>query len=171
MNAREKNELARASAVILRFPRKRGRPRSEYTGHDTGTPELVMKRAHGQTTEALDMCLERGVITRSQHWCGIHLRWLYTLRHGAPNVRALDPSDPGGMDIKTDDPEWRAAREKEYHEAVQKLAGSGHMTLLLALCVYNEPPRGLRNASDARAAQTLSRLREGLDILADYWRR
>ena len=165
------------SADILRFPRKRGRPRKPLPCHDTGTPELVMKRLLGETAEALDLCLERGLITRQQHWCGIHLRWLYTLRHGAPSVRAIDPTHLGGVDIKTDDPQWREAREKEFHNAVAVLAASGHALIVMNICIYNERPRflsmyrpvKLKECRDTK--KTITGLQEGLEVLSNHWER
>lgn len=166
-----------AKATILTFPRKRGRPKSTRPTVDTGTPELVMKRLMGVTAEALDLCLERGIITNEQHWCGIHLRWLYTLRHGVPSVRAIDPTHLGGNESKMDDPEWREAREKEYHEAMKKLHRSKHAQLLLDICIYNHRPNflSLHKPVSIKKAEALSALieglREGLDILINEWRR
>lgn len=138
---------------------------------------MVMKRVFGLTAEALDLCLERGIIRDEQHWCGIHLRWLYTLRHGVPSVRAIDPSHFGGGEPKNEDPEWRAAREKEYNEAITLLTRSGHALLLLNLCVYNERPKYL-NFSPAEIKTTLpyitdsiARLRDGLDNLVNLWKK
>jgi hypothetical protein len=168
-------ETPRPSAIILRFPRKRGRPKSIPRGTDYGTPELSLKRLRGETAETLDLCLERALITREQHWCGIHLRWLYTLRHGAPSVRAIDPTHLGGIEPKPEDPEWRGAREKEYHEAIKKLADKGNVPLLMNLCVYNERPKFLnlrQPAPGKRLTETetmLRDLRAGLDILAKLW--
>ena len=99
------NSESLQSAIILHFPRRRGRPKSVHHGIDRGTPELAQKRLRGETTETLDLCLERGLITPQQHWCGIHLRWLYTLRYGAPGVRSIDPTHTKGIEIKTDDPQ------------------------------------------------------------------
>ncbi len=164
------------TAVILKFPRRRGRPRTEPRMHDTGTPELVMKRLKNETAETLDLCFERDLITREQHWCGIHLRWLYTLRHGAPSVRAVDPTHFGGLELRPDDPEWRQARELEYHEAIRKLSASGHSVLLLNICVHNERPaflfpRKMNNANAYRNSLMIDLLREGLDVLATLWKR
>ena len=132
-------------AIILSFPKRRGRPKSTRTTHDRGTPELLIKRQQGETLEALDLCLERRIINDRQHWCGIHLRWLYTLRYGAPGVRAIDTTHLGGFDITVDDPLWRGAREKEYHEAIALLAQSGHALLVMNLCIYNERPLFFKN--------------------------
>lgn len=163
-------------ATILHFPRKRGRPRNPKPMHDSGTPELAMKRARQETSEALDLCLARELITPEQHWCGIHLRWLYTLRYGAPGVRALDPTHMGGREIKLDDPDWRESREAEYAEAVQALNQQRLGSVLLGLCVHNERPPFLtisatsRKAADANL-RTLNHIREGLDMLSKLWRR
>ncbi|MDE3016959.1 MAG: hypothetical protein KGI29_08600 [Pseudomonadota bacterium] len=163
--------------AILRFPRRRGRPRTTQRNHDTGTPELVMKRLLGETAEALDLCLERGIITQQQHWCGIHLRWLYTLRYGAPGVRAIDPTHLGGLDTKIDDPLWRGAREKEFHEAMAALAKSGHAPLMMNVCIYNERPRFLslhKPVKPERCRETskmIDSLRDGLDVLSNHWHR
>jgi len=158
---RERDE--QKSATILYFPRKRGRPKSAQKGSDSGTPELAMKRLLGETAETLDLCLERGIINAQQHWCGIHLRWLYTLRYGAPGLRAIDPTHIGGMEVKIDDPEWRIAREKEYSDAIKKITVSGHALLLMNLCIYNERPKFLNLTS-----QTMNKdLKETTEMLAN----
>ena len=176
MNLREGE--SKPQAVILRFPRRRGRPKKPARPKsDCGTPELVMKRLLGQTAEALDLCLERGIIDREQHWCGIHLRWLYTLRHGAPGVRAIDPTHLGGIDIKRDDPDWREKREKEYHEAMKKLAKSGHAALVMSVCIHGERPKflSLKKTVDFKKQQKLSQmitdLKDGLNVLVKHWGR
>jgi len=164
-------------AIILSFPRKRGRPRITRPSVDTGTPELVLKKLMGMTTESLDLCLEREIITPEQHWCGIHLRWLYTLRHGAPGIRAIDPTHLGGLENKIDDPEWRAARENEYHDAMKKLHQARHAQLIVSICIYNErlPFLSLHTPVTPKKAQAASQmieeLRHGLNILVDEWRR
>ena len=164
------------TATIIPFPRKRGRPKSVHQGPDLGTPELAMKRLLGLTAEMLDLCRERGIITDKQHWCGVHLRWLYTLRNGAPNVRAIDLTHIGGMETKIDDPEWRAAREQEYHDAVKKLSVTRHAIQLMNICIYNERPIFL-NLKKPKPGIELDEItdamhsfRAGLDILVKLWR-
>jgi hypothetical protein len=158
-----------------RKPKGRGRPRSALIGVDLGTPELIMKRVQGQTAEILDLCLERGLITAQQHWCGVHLRWLYTLRHGAPSLRALDPNHLGGHSPKCDDPDWRLNREQEYREAMQALALSGQVPLVMNVCVYNERPLFLTASRGRlqiiRANEALTGLIDGLEILVKLWGR
>jgi hypothetical protein len=135
-----------------------------------------MKKLLGETAETLDLLLERSIITPEQHWCGIHLRWLYTLRYGAPVIRTIDPTHIGGHDVKPEDPQWRAARELEYHEAVRNLTSGGYVALLLKLCVHNERPRFLNQTKLSKrytneAVDMIMELRNGLDILAALWGR
>lgn len=163
------------SAVILKFSRKRGRPRSAIKTIDLGTPELIQKRRMGETSETLDLCLEMRLISTKQHWCGVHLRWLFTLRYGAPNVRAIDPTHTKGMDIKTDDPQWRIKREKEYHDALTEITRSGHALLLMNICIYNERPKLLSQstkatkANNSEMADFKNKLQSGLEVLNALW--
>jgi hypothetical protein len=162
------------SSTILTFPRKRGRPRKILQGRDNGTPELNAKKISGETTEAIDLCLSRDLITTEQHWCAIHLRWLYTLRYGAPTVRALDPTHLGGIEAKVNDPEWAALREKEFSDAITLLNGYGYARLLMQVCIYNECPSFLKKPTlsaekSALANSFLHNLRSGLDVLVEHW--
>jgi hypothetical protein len=138
---------------------KRGRPKlPRLPMNDTGTPELVMKRLRSETTEMLDMMLERSIIDVEQHWCGTHLRWLYTLRFGAPGVRAIDPLYMGGVDLEADDPHWRELREAEYAAALSML-GHRLANIVLAVAVHNEKP----------ARNVVACLQEGLYRLTVHW--
>lgn len=155
---------------------RRGRPKATREQHDAGTPELQRHRTAHATAEALDLCLARDIITAQQHWCGIHLRWLYTLRYGAPGVRATDYLHFGGNDLADDDPQWRASREAEYIDAMQTL-GQRLGSLLLRVTVYNERPSFLRPAYPVTAhslrcsERETALLREGLDRLVALWYR
>jgi hypothetical protein len=164
------------SAEILRFPRRRGRPRTLRVEKDKGTPELIRKKQVGETSEILDLCLERRLITPEQHWCGIHLRWLYTLRYGIPTIRAIDPTHLGGIDIKSNDQQWRIQREKEYSDAIMQLNKSGYTSLVMSICIYNERPSPMTPSKLNRAKQSgksaafINALAEGLDILHEHWK-
>ncbi len=172
--------MANAQILTFSLKRGRGRPKNNRPTTDTGTPETVMKRLLGVTTEALDLCLERGIINQKQHWCGIHLRWLYTLRHGVPSVRALDLSqhiDNNQKSIDYEDLVWREAREKEYNEAINTLTKSGHAILLMNLCIYNERPKFLDCYSISKIKNNdnnlinINILCNGLDVLAKLWQK
>lgn len=164
------------SPKILSFSRRRGRPKSNRPLHDVGTPETVMKRLLGITTEALDLCLEKGIITKQQHWCGIHLRWLYTLRYGVPGVRTTNLTymeSTGHKSSDYEDPLWRASREKEYNDAVNFLTKSGYSLLLINLCVYNEIPNffTISAGKPAICREIAEKISSGLNILIKLWKK
>ena len=133
-----------------------------------------MKRLHNLTDEPVDMCLARGLITQSQHWCAVHLRWLYTLKFGAPSVRALDPLHMGGIDTKAESDTWRAQREREYELAIATAQCHCRIDLLLDVCIYSMPPAFLRKGHTVAGAykneRQLQELRAGLDALCDLWK-
>lgn len=172
MQKDDSSKITRTSK-ILSFPRRRGRPRKNLPKKDYGTAELISKRASGETKEALDLCLERGLITPFQHWCGIHLRWLYTLRYGAPGVRAVDPTHLGGMEIASEDPEWRMKRESEYHIALGALHKAGVGEIIMSICVYDERPDFLRRPLSlvSSPVDNLQYIKKGLDVLVSLWGR
>lgn len=153
--------------------RKRGRPKINKPMYDSGTAELILKRLSGETTEALDLCLNRELISKKQHWCGVHLRWLYTLRFGAPGVRAVDTAHLGGTELKLHDTAWVSAREEEYQTALAHLSRSGHTSLVMNICIFNERPIFLKKPASLltskSSAATLQRFREGLGILEKLW--
>ncbi len=167
----------------MAFSTRRGRPaRAKAAGaRDAGTPELQFKRALGVTAEPIDQCLERGIITPDQHWCGLHLRWLYTLRYGAPVVTTCYSDAPLTPVLAQETPEWRMEREREYQQAVHLLQQAGAYECMMRLCVFNELPVFL-NANlllRAKHEPALSRqlnqrrtaLRDGFDLLTNLWRR
>lgn len=168
----------------MSFSNKRGRPkRAIEPGNDTGTPELIMKRLHHMTDEVIDLCLARGLVTQSQHWCAIHLRWLYTLKFGAPCAKAIDLTDPGGIDIKQENEKWRAEREREYEEAIEVMGKVADIRPVLDVCVYNYRPSFLKplelsavnNASSGcvspiKGQRELAHLNAGLDALRHLWK-
>ncbi|MFO0389870.1 MAG: hypothetical protein ACK502_09180 [Alphaproteobacteria bacterium] len=153
--------------------RKRGRPKIDKPMLDSGTAELVMKRLSGETTEALDLCLKRELISKKQHWCGVHLRWLYTLRFGAPGVRAIDTAHLGGTELKLHDNIWLSAREEEYQTALAHLSRSGNTSLVMNICIFNERPVFLKKPASLltskNSAATLKQFRDGLGILEKLW--
>ena len=165
----------------MAFSTLRGRPRARVIDSDPGTPELRMKHAVGATAEPIDLCLTRALITPDQHWCGLHLRWLYTLRYGAPSLTTRYADRMEGAAPTEDADIWRALREREYHEAIIALTQQRRYEPVMRLCVYNELPAFLSPAlqrrawDDAKLTHQLLRshhtLREGLDILTKQWRR
>lgn len=166
----------------MAFTTRRGRPpKAAADTTDFGTPELRFKHAHGVTAEPIDRCYEKQIITKTHHWCGLHLRWLYTVRYGAPSLTTHYDWERDSAPRTADDPNWRRQREAEYHEATALLRTRLHYEPVMRLCVYNELPAFLAPTLLARAwdepamAERLShaqqRLRDGLDILAIHWKR
>ena len=166
----------------MAFSTQRGRPRKPLNDNDVGTPELRLKHALRLTAEPIDLCLEKRLITEQQHWCGLHLRWLYTLRYGAPKLTTIyvDPHEPGSAPLREDE-DWRAMREREYGLATDLLKTQRRYECVMRLAVYNERPAFLDQTLYERAlhepplAQELSRmhlrLRDGLELLVKHWQR
>ena len=166
----------------MAFTTLRGRPRKPVIAQDPGTPELRLKHALKITLEPIDLCLEKNLISHEQHWCGLHLRWLYTLRYGAPSLTTIYADrDLAGSALKTDDPEWRRLREQEYKEAIALLHQEQRYEPVMRLAVHNELPAFLNHSLRGRAIQhyTLAckleqryrELCEGLELLAKHWRK
>lgn len=164
----------------MAFTTRRGRPPKPRDTRDLGTPELRFKHAHGLTCEPIDLCLERQLISEAQHRSGLHLRWLYTLRYGAPSLttRYADRDSRGGAQ---DDPQWRSLRELEYHEASRLLKAHQRYEPVMRLAIFNERPAFLSPQLRTQAwkvpalAERLHnehcQLREGLELLVELWRR
>lgn len=164
----------------MSFSTRRGRPRAVQPQTDFGTPELQRKRSHGLTTEPLDLCLARQLISPAQHWCGMHWRWLYTLCYGAPSLtsRYEQAASPltGGEDAST----WRIARADEYRQARRLLQTHRRYDPVMRLAVFNELPCFLHPGLQARSWECPSlcerlvrahkTLCEGLELLAIHWR-
>lgn len=174
------------SVKPIRLRGRRGRPAkklAEPTGDtpDTGTPELAAKRQRGLTAEPIDLCLERGLISEDQHRVALHLRWLYTIRYGAPGITAFDMTRGPGLEcFVEDDPLWRMHRERDYLEAIELLRQAGYADELLPLIIDNQRPaylsahqlgQGLHCAQTADThARRIARLAEGLELLVE-WRK
>jgi hypothetical protein len=144
----------------MAFSARRGRPRKDISekNRDRGTPELQRKRALSHTSEAIDFLLQRGVISEQEHWCGLHYRWLYTLRYGAPSVQSLDPNHSKGFSHSPIRWDWQEAREAEWVEAQQKLQQWGSLRAVRDVTLYNH-----------LAPSLMENLRQGLRLLVTQW--
>lgn len=155
----------------MRF-RGRGRPKIIRAEKDYGTPELQEKRQRHITEEALDCYLRRQLITQNQHWCGIHFRWLYTLRYGIPSVKALDTTHFGGKECKLDDLQWKQEREAEYHHAAMILKKNRCYAPVVNICIYNGnylDSSIIKNSRDISPDKYASLFKNGMDILESLW--
>jgi hypothetical protein len=165
----------------MSFTTRRGRPPKPRETEDHGTPETRAKHSAGLLHEPLDLCLERGIITREQHWCGLHLRWLYTLRYGAPSItshwwRILETQHgPRVREVA-----WQEEREREYAEARAALVRENCYSDLMQLCIYNEMPLFLKPEIQREAIgkpqliwqleQRQAQLIHGFEVLNHLWR-
>lgn len=162
----------------MAFSSRRGRPRANSGVPDTGTPELRQKRRHFLTAEPIDLCLEKGIISPQQHRSGLHLRWLYTLRYGAPSLTTrYFREDP--VTTHNTCEHWRSAREQEYLLATRLLVAQRYDSAILRLTIYNELPAFLNPALQRQSwhepalAHRLEDLRQqvknGLELLVQHW--
>ncbi len=163
------------------FSTRRGRPRkNKCEERDRGTPELRAKRRCGITSEAIDLCLARSIINSDQHWCGMHLRWLHTLRFGVADAKtsyATHFRETGGVSPREDS--WTDEREQEYGAAIDLLKSSSTLLPVMKICVYNEKPAFLYPPLTMSAKEwrmhvltfesNITPLREGLDGLVRIW--
>lgn len=166
----------------MAFTTQRGRPRKPVLHADLGTPELRLKHALRLTAEPIDLCFEKGLITQDHHWCGLHLRWLYTLRYGAPSLSTYyGDRDPPAAPLTDTDTNWREMREREYNSAASRLRQYRRYEPVMRLAIHNEMPAFLDAGLLAKAPSSpalalrldrlLGELTEGLDILSTLWRR
>lgn len=168
----------------MAFSTQRGRPRKPLNDNDPGTPELRLKHALRMTIEPIDLCLEKSLITDCQHWCGLHLRWLYTLRYGAPSVTSsyTDRQGSGGTGAETqEESAWKIDRITEYTDAIALLHAHRRYDCVMRLAVYNETPSFLSTRLRAKATEEYAtaralahaheQLQQGLELLAHHWRR
>jgi hypothetical protein len=166
----------------MSFSTRRGRPAKPKEVLDKGTPELQAKHAAGITSEAIDLCLDRSLITVEEHWAGLHYRWLYTIRYGAPSVSShwwRLAGENRSASISNNSSEWRSLREQEYSAARALLLQKRSYDTVMRLAVYNDVPSFLRPELLQRAlAQPalLSRiehereqLTSGLKELVEHW--
>lgn len=166
----------------MAFSTRRGRPRRiQQDTRDLGTAELRRNHALGTTTEPIDLCVQKKLITPAQHWCGLHLRWLYTIRYGAPSLTTHYILEATSSGPAQDCDAWRIQREQEYRQAVDLLHRYRRYEPVMRVSVYNELPAFLNPALMQRAwsqpalASRLhtvhTRLQEGLELLVGHWKR
>lgn len=154
----------------MRPASRRGRPKINRPRRDYGTAELIEKRKNGETSEVLDLCMERGLITTKHHWCGIHLRWLYTLRYGTPSVQATQLMFDAPISPRSNDSKWQTAREEEYQSAIIVLTNAGCATTVMNVCIFNERPGFLKSGMiNSVREKEFFRFTHGLDLLEDCW--
>lgn len=147
------------------FTSRRGRPQKQSKKaihpslqRDLGTEQLQAKRRNNLTAEPFDLLLQKSIITEDEHRAGIHLRWLFTLKNGAPNISAMALDEQFGRELRCESDSWRARREAEYGSAIEVLARAKLTELILNVAVYGVIKFPIN-------AEFLYELREGLQLL------
>jgi hypothetical protein len=131
----------------MSFSRRRGRPKKIITdAKDKGTIELQSKREYNVTTEPLDLCFSKGLINIEQHNAGVRLRWLHTLKLGAPSVSAYAIGELGGRVCKYEDSVWLANRQEDYNSILKELSKGGSRKIVVDVCIYGIMPKFLFSA-------------------------
>lgn len=145
------------------FSSKRGRPKQVRPIKDLGTKELQKKREQNVTIEPLDLFLQKSLITENQHWAGMHLRWLFTIKMGAPNISASRVDLFEGRDLRQREEAWQVQRQAEYDTAVKVLHNCRAFSAVLNLAVYGTQKMPI-------SPDNLQKIREGLSALCKFWR-
>ena len=123
---------------------KRGRPKSTNTDFDKGTIELQKKRTNNLTTESLDLCLQRNIITPVEHIGGIKLRWMYTLKFGIPTIQSK-LLQMKFYDSKNYDEKFLASLQKQYCDIIEALKAIHAHKIVMSICIFNEFPSFLKS--------------------------
>lgn len=166
----------------MRFKNKKGRPALNRPKNDAGTAELRQKRAFGITAEPLDLCLQYNLISNEQHWAGIHLRWLYTIRFGSSSVQSVNLSDTRSISTRENDLTWQENREVEYKEAIENLTKNNSKQIVMDICIFDKKPMFLKFISDfynnlseekvknmQHYSKDIITFKEGLNSLVRLW--
>ncbi|MDG1287019.1 MAG: hypothetical protein P8P30_05570 [Rickettsiales bacterium] len=151
------------------FSSRRGRPKQKREDVDKGTAELRKKRRLNLTTEPLDWLREHELISSKQHWCGLHFRWLYTLRYGSTTPQSLDAAREKGILHKQDDESWKREREDEWKDATAHLRRNHLLEITLKYCIYQQnTPHSWQQRSHC-AYNSIADLNHSLSFLEKLW--
>ena len=121
--------------------KKRGRPKN--ISDNRGTIELQKKRESNLTIESLDLCLQRKIITPVEHISGIKLRWIYTLRFGAPTIQSK-LLQTKFYNSKNYDEKFLQDLQKKYCDIIEVLKEIHAHKIVMSICIFNEFPNFLR---------------------------
>lgn len=145
------------------FRTRRGRPSTLRINKDSGTPELVLKRAMGLTLEVVDACHQNGWLSDSQVKSAMHFRWLFALRFGVPTVQCRDLAGRSASP-NCNNAQWHADRQEEYRKSAQLLETRGLLNSVLRGVVFNDPV--LLHPERTEAKRLRNQLAEGLTALS-----
>ncbi len=144
---------------------RRGRPKTKPANSN----QLLIRKRMLSIIEPLDLCLVHQMISPEAHKAGLHLRWLYTLRFGAPSISSTDLTLEAGTSTKVRNTHWQSEKEREYRAAVQLLDKIRARGVVFNVCIYNKLPRILKDKSLHQSIREFETLKEGLEELYRYW--
>jgi hypothetical protein len=116
--------------------RKRGRPKScknssAIFGNVSAKKKIIV------SLEPLDVYFKNKIISEDEHQSGMRLRWLYTLRYGAPTLQTKLLQQQG-FESKYNDEEWLMKKQQQYRFIIGELQKSDLAKIVLGVCVFNE---------------------------------
>lgn len=145
---------------------KRGRPIKTLVKLDFGTPELAEKRACRLTVEAIDLCLERGLISQGEHKAALKLRWLYFMKFGSPFISSRELTDCRGRSTqKGMDPEALKEAEQIYAEILKGLDFIKARQIVLDICVFDIYPAFLGSKYNIITSIECDKFSSGLKLV------
>lgn len=161
------------------FTSKRGRPAAKASLTVIEGGKIQEKPRNNRplvivTSEPIDICYKKGLISADEHRAALHFRWLYTLKFGAPDISAVEYDKFTLSGSRIQDPEWQELREREYAMAVEKLRSSGALKIVLNIAVFGYMPGFLitsrlnKRCFGANYSE-VQKLKEGLDLLVRHW--
>lgn len=154
----------------MSFTTRRGRPKKKKEINP-----MIYKRL-AQSMEALDYLYKKSLITEQEQWAGSHFRWLYGIRFGAPNTKAIDLSELKGKNLKYNDPLWQQAKEEEYKRAIDELRTIKAHKIILNIAVFNQTPKFITAVCAPKHKKRIIETHQefkliigGLDALCKLW--
>lgn len=112
----------------------------------------------------IDLCLEKGIITKDEHYAALTLRKLYYLFFGDRILKSNSPSISSKkslvLSIKSESKAYSALltilkrlREKNFYQSI------------LDLCIFDIEPSFLQTPKDMNVHHQLSHFKEGIEDL------
>lgn len=161
----------------MAFSNRRGRPKSTHDKKDLGTPELIYKRMMDYTTEPIDLCLKKGLITTDQHNSGIYFRVLYRIVFGKKlDVSANNFEELGSLSGNVTDEEMLSRSKTLYCASLEQLTKAKAKRIVMNCCIFNQRPAFLLPYKEKKDTadiierhNKLLKFQEGLDILVKLY--
>ena len=135
--------------------RKRGRPRLSQNS-PAKFSNLPAKEKIIVTSEPLDIYFKDKIISEDEHQSGMRLRWLYTLRYGAPTLQTKLIQQQG-FESKYNDEKWLVNKQQQYRFILGELQKSKVAKIVLGVCVFNEAVNKLNQLKFCYGMQILQK--------------